>query len=114
MAGEGAMSQMNSSLKFNRSQQKKRSYYKDHKSLFVDGAKAEKVELKKATPEQLQAVRERVVKARKREYRRKAVVLLLAIATLVGIFFIIQIMIWDVNNRSQMHVYPMETQTDSD
>lgn len=109
MGGGGTMSHMNSSLKFNRSQLKKRSYYKDYKSLYADGAKEEKVELQKATPKQLEVIRESVIAARKKEKTRLFVALTGALLVTSVVFYFIVLSFWSVSDRGDDIINIIET-----
>ncbi|MBL6447187.1 hypothetical protein JMN32_12770 [Fulvivirga sp. 29W222] len=78
MGGGGALDAMNKSLKQNRAMLNSGSGFEKRKNSFYSSNKSKKWTFKKATPEQLQRINDKMVELRKADIRRKALVLVLS------------------------------------
>lgn len=94
MAGEGSVFHMIASLKANGKLVKKQSYF-DRKNDYVKAANKRNLVLNKATPEQLQQIRNDLIQRNKQENKKRIILILISVITaFIVIWFGIKLGLW--------------------
>lgn len=97
MPGEGFTFNMISSLRGNNSLLKKKGYFQIRKE-YLNAARSERIDIKKATPEQLRAVRQKIILSNQVEQKRKIIALIISLVlTPLVMWGLVELGIWWFN-----------------